>query len=146
MRSGQRIKARYFRNVQNKLGLTDYLKDADADDYGIQDLQIADTPIWHETFQSIPMDEKMYFLAALKGGHKLTSEPKVTIDSIHAVKGGEADNVVLMTDMSKRTYENYLFDPDDEYRVFYVGVTRAKQNLHLMFPQTMTYFPYEYIK
>jgi superfamily I DNA/RNA helicase len=147
LRKGQRVTPAAFRNVLDKLGVSQAhaAMEISTQDYGIQDLQIADPPIWHETFQSIPMDEKMYFLAALKNGHKLTTEPQVTIDSIHAVKGGEADNVVLMLDVSKRTYENYLFDPDDEYRVFYVGATRAKKNLHLMFPQTMRYLPYEYL-
>jgi superfamily I DNA/RNA helicase len=32
-------------------------------------------------------------------------------------------------------------NPDDEARVFYVGVTRAKENLYIMSPQTSLYYP-----
>jgi superfamily I DNA/RNA helicase len=41
-----------------------------------------------------------------------------------------------MTDVANRTAE----ESDDETRVFYVGLTRAKQNLHIITPRTARYF------
>ena len=55
-------------------------------------------------------------------------------------KGAEAENVILLTDISNRIYKSYQANPDDESRVFYVGLTRAKQNLFLIEPQTQKYF------
>ena len=58
----------------------------------------------------------------------------IRITTIHAAKGGEADNVMLLTDMSQRSKEALDNEPDDEHRVFYVGATHAKQALHIIDP------------
>ena len=52
--------------------------------------------------------------------------------TIHGAKGGEADNVMLLTDLSKKTDEAYWLNKDEERRVFYVGMTRAKQSLNVI--------------
>jgi len=31
--------------------------------------------------------------------------------------------------------ENYEKNPDDENRLFYVGATRTKENLHIIYPK-----------
>ena len=54
----------------------------------------------------------------------------------HSVKGNERDNVVLFTDLSNAAYNKYLNDPDDEHRLFYVGVTRAKKQLNIIYSRT----------
>ena len=51
------------------------------------------------------------------------------------VKGGEEDNVVLLTDLTTNTNRSYLKQPDDETRLFYVGATRTKENLHIIRPK-----------
>ena len=38
--------------------------------------------------------------------------------------------------MSNAAYNKYLDDPDDEHRLFYVGVTRAKKKLNIIYPKT----------
>ena len=53
----------------------------------------------------------------------------------HGVKGGEQDNVVLLTDLSRNTQRNYEQNPDDENRLFYVGATRTKNHLHVIRPK-----------
>ena len=71
----------------------------------------------------------------------MTKPPRIHIDTIHGVKGGEADNVVLIVDQTKRTHDVFRKNPDDESRVFYVGVTRSKNNLWVIRPQSDMYFP-----
>lgn len=61
---------------------------------------------------------------------------KVFIGTIHSVKGGEADNVVISSDVSYRSYQGMDANPDAETRVFYVGITRAKKSLYIIQPQT----------
>jgi len=56
----------------------------------------------------------------------------IQIDTIHSVKGGEADNVVLLMDVTRQVYTNIHENPDSEHRVFYVGCTRAKKNLWIV--------------
>ncbi len=48
--------------------------------------------------------------------------------TIHACKGTEADNVLLLTDITQRIREKGL--DDSERRVLYVGMTRARHNLY----------------
>lgn len=69
-------------------------------------------------------------------------DPKVNISTIHTVKGDEADVVVLMSDISKAVASQLDVDEDSEHRVFYVAVTRAKEKLIIIQPQTRLYYPY----
>jgi DNA helicase II / ATP-dependent DNA helicase PcrA len=98
------------------------------------------TAIWHTSLDRISDEEKEYFLAALRQGESLSGEPRIQISTIHGSKGGEADNVLLLTDMSPKTYNSYQENEDDESRVFYVAATRAKKNLHIITPRTSRHF------
>lgn len=53
----------------------------------------------------------------------------VKVSTIHGVKGMECDTVVLLTNINKIVRNTEAFSPDDERRVWYVGATRAKENL-----------------
>lgn len=58
--------------------------------------------------------------------------PQILVSTIHHVKGGEARNVAVMLDTTRRTVGNIFNDIDEELRILYVGVTRTKQNLFLI--------------
>ncbi len=96
---------------------------------------ITDSP-WNQALDRIPAEEAEYFIIALRRGEKFLKEPRIRINTIHGVKGAEADNVVLMVDMADRTWAEYHTSPDDEHRVWYVGVTRARERLHILSPKT----------
>mgnify|MGYP003678143731 FL=1 len=98
--------------------------------------------IWHEAFTLMPLLERSYLISMLRRGEKISKLPRIKLSTIHSAKGGEADNVILHTDMARRTWENSQKYPEDEMRVFYVGVTRARENLHIIASQTKYYFPY----
>ena len=66
------------------------------------------------------------------GAKALTDAPKVHLSTIHAAKGGEADHVVLLTDLSRVIHREIQRDPDHERRVFYVGLTRARTSLQVV--------------
>lgn len=93
--------------------------------------------IWHEALDRLSVEDREYFLAALRNGEKVGREPRIKINTIHAVKGGEAENVCIMTDMAIRTWREMEQNPDDEARVWYVAITRAKQRLFIIQPRTM---------
>lgn len=92
--------------------------------------------IWHEALDKIPAQEREYFIAALRRGEKLLKEPRIRVSTIHSVKGGESDNVVVASDMAPRSYAEMEQDPDSEHRVWYVAVTRARERLIIIQPKT----------
>ena len=91
---------------------------------------------WYDVFTLLSPKELSYIRAMLRRGEKITKQPRIRLSTIHAAKGGESTNVVLLTDITTRVYKNYQENPDDENRVFYVGVTRTKENLYLIEPKT----------
>lgn len=58
--------------------------------------------------------------------------PQILVSTIHHTKGGEAKNVAVMLDTTRRTKGNVFNDIDEELRILYVGVTRTKKNLFLI--------------
>jgi superfamily I DNA/RNA helicase len=86
----------------------------------------------------IPDGDRAYVTALLRRGEKFNGEPRITVSTIHGAKGGEADNVVLFTDLSPAAEQQMNVNSDDMHRVFYVGVTRTKENLFIVEPQDFT--------
>lgn len=62
----------------------------------------------------------------------IDSQPHVRLSTIHSSKGKEADRVVLSTELTPRIAEHMAKSLDDEIRVFYVGMTRAKHSLDVV--------------
>jgi superfamily I DNA/RNA helicase len=91
--------------------------------------------VWFESFDSAPRKKMRYIRRMRENGEELNSAPRITLSTIHGVKGGEQDNVVLLTDLSRNTQRNYEQNPDDENRLFYVGATRTKKHLHIIRPK-----------
>ena len=75
-------------------------------------------------------DDQDYIDAMSRRGDDLTSEPRIKLSTFHAMKGGEDDNVVVFTMSTKAAVNNR--HQDDEHRVFYVGVTRARHRLYIL--------------
>lgn len=73
-----------------------------------------------------------YLRRVERAGEDLTKPPRIKVSTIHAMKGGEDDNCILLTNTTKRIEETG--DPDEEHRVFYVGITRARKALHIVVP------------
>lgn len=87
-------------------------------------------------------EEKLDFARFCYSKGTFYEDPKIDISTIHAVKGDEADIVVLMSDISKAVSSQLDIDEDSEHRVFYVACTRAKEKLVIVRPQTKLYYPY----
>lgn len=105
--------------------------------YGLKDL----AP-WYTALEGLPQTSVDYYRSVLSNGYSLTATPQITISTIHAAKGGEADHVVLLSDMAYRSHQEYEKQPDNERRVAYVGATRAKERLSIIQPQTRLFFDY----
>lgn len=108
--------------------------------YTIKDLSVPNHKEWFYALDEIETETAEYYRSIMRNGCRLDDTPDIYVGTIHSVKGGEADNVVLSTDMTSKSYESYTMNPDNEERVFYVGVTRTKKNLYLTTPQSDKFF------
>ena len=95
---------------------------------------------WPEALERISNEDRLYIEKAIKTDD--ISSPRVTISTIHGAKGGEAENVVLMSDMGYKAFSAMALSPDMEHRTWYVGVTRTKMNLFILEPETQ--YSYEF--
>ena len=89
---------------------------------------------WYDVFTVDP-EECLYVREMLRNGEKLSKDARVKLSTIHSAKGGEATNVLLILDNTKtirEATEKSFEKADEENRVWYVGVTRTKQNLYIM--------------
>ena len=129
--------ASYMSPENNQKEQLQYLnKDAH---YGIDELYknrgLNTKAVWYEAFDNAPEKKVRYIRRMRENGEELNKPPRITLSTIHGVKGGEQDNVVLLTDLSNNTQRNYEKNPDDENRLFYVGATRTKDHLHIIRPK-----------
>lgn len=70
------------------------------------------------------------------GWKGVLEEPKVALMTYHGSKGREADHVILLTDCFKKAHDYARNNPDDEKRLAYVGVTRARERLTIVTPKS----------
>lgn len=66
-----------------------------------------------------------------RGADALSAAPRVVIGTVHSVKGGEADRVYLLPDISRLGNDEWNSEGgrDSVIRLFYVGLTRAKEGV-----------------
>ena len=107
--------------------------------YGIdaltKDFGLKTKKVWFEAFDDAGSRRVEYLRKMRANGEQLNKKPRIELSTIHAAKGGESQNVVLLTDLTKTTLNTYEKNPDDENRLFYVGATRTKENLHIIEPK-----------
>ncbi len=77
--------------------------------------------------------EYFYRIVQRHGTQALTREPLLTIGTIHSVKGGEADTVLLSCGQSWAAAREAVVENRSAplYRLMYVGMTRARERLVL---------------
>jgi DNA helicase-2/ATP-dependent DNA helicase PcrA len=93
------------------------------------------TNVWYEAFEGLdPMTEN-YIRNMRANGEQINKNPRITMSTIHGAKGGEADKVLLMQDITNAALETFSHDPDELHRLFYTGATRAKRELHVLDPR-----------
>ena len=91
---------------------------------------------WFKALENIESQKKTYVRMCLRRKENIRQGPRIKLSTIHGSKGSEADNVMLLTDLSRKSDEEYWRQRDSERRVFYVGMTRARNSLDIVRSQT----------
>ena len=110
------------------------LKPTEEKMYDLAEFNFDKTINWFDVFV-VDYEECLYIREMLSNGEKLSQDARVKLSTIHAAKGGEANNVLLILDNTKtirESTERSEDKADEENRVWYVGVTRTKQNLYIL--------------
>ena len=88
---------------------------------------------WYDVFTAAPHKEVLYIRNMLADGEKLSGKARIFVSTIHAAKGGEEDNVILSLHQSSKVQKGIkqsIDKQDEEHRVWYVGISRARNNLY----------------
>tara|TARA_R110000796_G_scaffold153771_2_gene270359 strand:+ start:195 stop:1631 length:1437 start_codon:yes stop_codon:yes gene_type:complete len=94
-----------------------------------------ETQTWYDAFDQVVPSTKDYLRSMLANGEDLSKTPRIKVSTIHGAKGGEATNVVLFLNQTLNTMKaakKSVIKQDEEYRVWYVAVTRTIQKLYLI--------------
>jgi superfamily I DNA/RNA helicase len=87
---------------------------------------------WYDIFSADPK-EILYLRSLIASGENLKEKARIWLSTIHAAKGGEEDNVILSLHQGNRVQRGIRLSvdkQDEEHRVWYVGITRARNNLY----------------
>ena len=90
---------------------------------------------WDEAFKNVALAKRQYMKAMLLNGEDLSKPPRIKVSTIHGAKGGEATNVILFLNQTANTIKGAKKSQakqEEEFRVWYVGVTRTIENLFLI--------------
>ena len=90
---------------------------------------------WDQAFKNVALAKRDYMRAMLQNEEDLSKPPRIKVSTIHGAKGGEATNVVLFLNQTANTIKGSKKSQakeEEEYRVWYVGVTRTIENLYLI--------------
>ena len=90
---------------------------------------------WYDAFNNVSESQITYMRLLLLNNEDPTGTPRIKVSTIHGAKGGEATNVVLFLNETENTVKGArksIAKRDEEYRVWYVGLTRSMKNLYLI--------------
>ena len=87
---------------------------------------------WYDKFVA-DQKEILYLRNLIASKENLKEKARIWLSTIHAIKGGEEDNVILSLHQGRTVQQGIkssIDKQDEEHRVWYVGITRARNNLY----------------
>jgi superfamily I DNA/RNA helicase len=87
---------------------------------------------WYDKFIT-DQKEILYLRNLIASKENLKEKARIWLSTIHAIKGGEEDNVILSLHQGRTVQQGIKLSidkQDEEHRVWYVGITRARNNIY----------------
>jgi superfamily I DNA/RNA helicase len=87
---------------------------------------------WYDKFIA-DQKEVLYLRNLIASKENLKERARIWLSTIHAIKGGEEDNVILSLHQGRTVQQGIKLSvdkQDEEHRVWYVGITRARNNIY----------------
>ncbi len=131
---GDQLSISELRDILEYTGLDEGSYPTEERLYDLKEFGFSNTQRWFDVFKNDP-EECLYIREMLRHEEELRLNARIQLSTIHSAKGGEATNVLLILDNTKtirEATEKSQDKYDEEQRVWYVGVTRTKQNLYIM--------------
>ena len=135
---GKSFKVRLYQRIKNYLSWVN--DDAQLDEKQWKDIveytnktKITEKEDWYDLFTKASEKDKNYIRSLLEQKENLDSPARIWVSTIHAIKGGEEDNVILCMHQGRTVQKSVKRSQaklDEEHRVWYVGITRARNNLN----------------
>lgn len=118
-----------------------------AEEYGVDDLCSTGFDASASWLSALLISGGMeqYIRALRARGESLTKPPRITASTIHAVKGGEADNVVVWQKLTGLTHKSWMNHDAQEYRALFTAMSRARDRLIFLDCTTTTQYHVERI-
>jgi len=91
--------------------------------------------VWYESFEGLDHLTENYIRNMRANGEQINKNPRIVMSTIHGAKGGEAEKVLILQDLTNAALETLQYDPDEFHRLYYTGITRAKRELHIVDPK-----------
>ncbi len=91
--------------------------------------------VWYDSFEGLDTFTENYIRNMRANGEKINANPRIKMSTIHGAKGGEANKVLILQDLTNSALETFQNDPDELHRLFYTGTTRTKKELHIVDPK-----------
>jgi len=91
--------------------------------------------VWYESFEGVDTITENYIRNMRANGEKINKTPRILMSTIHSFKGGERDNICILTDLTAAAIRQSEYDPDELHRLYYTACTRAKKELHIIEPR-----------
>ena len=95
---------------------------------------------WQDCFDLIKDLGQISYIESVEKDLNPKEKARVRIRTIHGAKGDEAENVVIFPDMPRPAWRSAKRDSDTEHRMWFVAVTRAKQKVYWLNPETKYYY------
>ena len=83
---------------------------------------------WFKALENIPPSKEFTLRAVLRRGENIKHEPRIKLSTIHGSKVVEADNVMLLTDLTRKADEEYWRHRDSRKKSFLCGYDACKKH------------------